>query len=425
MINNIYSRYLAEFGVRPYSKYSSHKKNELHNIYSDIIRLSKSSPFYSINNSDDVQKTAIEIKESARNLAEISDEISDAISPDSTFNTVAISDRPDIVGAEYVGLDKPSDYSPCLLVNVSQLATPQTNTGAYMTPDGHDIPAGTYSFDVNISSITYELQFTVKNNDTNGDVQNKIARLINKSNIGIQANVKSNGLGQSALTLTSKMTGVGNEPCIFNISDSEDNDANSITGMLKLDYVSHYPSNAVFTVNGNTCISTSNNYTVDGEFALTFNNISPDNTPVHISLKANTAPVIGSIRDLADSYNRLTMIAAKGTGYGSKRLCDELKSIAAGYSDTLNTIGIAMNEEGYLHVDEDALRQASDESSLLEKVSQIETFKNKLKNKASAVMLNPMEYINKTIISYKNPARPTSDPYTTSIYSGMMYNGYC
>ena len=40
-------------------------------------------------------------------------------------------------------------------------------------------------------------------------------------------------------------------------------------------------------------------------------------------------------------------------------------------------------------------------------------------------MINPMEYISKSIISYKNPARPTADTYTTSIYSGMIYNGYC
>lgn len=423
MISNVYARYMAEFGIRPYSKYSSHKKRELHDIYSDIVKLNRLSPFYSIDTSEVAQQTAIDIKESARGLAEISDELTDATNPYTTYNTTAVSDMPEYVSVRYVGLDKPSDYSPVIDVTVEQLATPQTNTGIYMNPNRHSIPVGTYSFDVDISSITYELQFAVKESDTNRDVLNRIARLVNNSNIGINASIKNNDMGQCALSLSSKMTGVGSEPCIFNISDSGNN--GNITDMLKLNSISHYPSNAVFTIDGQSLVSTSNEYTLDSEFAFSFNQVTPEDTHVGITLKADTEPVIESIHELVRNYNRLSLIAANGTSTGSQRLHDELVAIASNYDDVLNVVGITIEDNGCLKIDDNSLRQASDESSLLEKISKIDKFKNTVKNKANAVMLNPMAYINKTIISYKNPARPSSDPYTTSIYTGMMYNGYC
>ena len=80
---------------------------------------------------------------------------------------------------------------------------------------------------------------------------------------------------------------------------------------------------------------------------------------------------------------------------------------------------------GLIEIDDEKLKQSSEDGELLDTLSQIGKFKNALQKKAQAITLNPMEYINKAIVSYKNPARPSADPYTTSIYSGMMYNGYC
>ena len=46
--------------------------------------------------------------------------------------------------------------------------------------------------------------------------------------------------------------------------------------------------------------------------------------------------------------------------------------------------------------------------------------------RATSMLLNPMEYANKTIVAYKNPLKDNySTPYITSIYSGMMFNSYC
>ena len=50
----------------------------------------------------------------------------------------------------------------------------------------------------------------------------------------------------------------------------------------------------------------------------------------------------------------------------------------------------------------------------------------KLSRKMSDIALNPVDYVDKVIVTYPNTARAGfSNPYLTSIYSGMMFNSYC
>ena len=41
------------------------------------------------------------------------------------------------------------------------------------------------------------------------------------------------------------------------------------------------------------------------------------------------------------------------------------------------------------------------------------------------ITFNKMEYVNKTIVAYKNPGHNFVAPYANSSYSGMMFNFYC
>ena len=36
-----------------------------------------------------------------------------------------------------------------------------------------------------------------------------------------------------------------------------------------------------------------------------------------------------------------------------------------------------------------------------------------------------MEYVQRTIVAYKNPGHNFASPYNTSSYSGMMFNFFC
>ena len=56
----------------------------------------------------------------------------------------------------------------------------------------------------------------------------------------------------------------------------------------------------------------------------------------------------------------------------------------------------------------------------------LSSFKNAIGAKADAVAINPMNYVNRTIVAYKNPNGPNfASPYITSAYSGMLFNSYC
>ena len=49
-----------------------------------------------------------------------------------------------------------------------------------------------------------------------------------------------------------------------------------------------------------------------------------------------------------------------------------------------------------------------------------------LVKKLSDISLNPMEYLNKTVVTYPNiTAKKTLNPYVSSIYCGLLYNNYC
>ena len=44
--------------------------------------------------------------------------------------------------------------------------------------------------------------------------------------------------------------------------------------------------------------------------------------------------------------------------------------------------------------------------------------------KAENASINPMRYVDKVIVAYKNPGHNFATPYITSIYAGMMLDSY-
>ena len=55
----------------------------------------------------------------------------------------------------------------------------------------------------------------------------------------------------------------------------------------------------------------------------------------------------------------------------------------------------------------------------------MKNFTSSLLRKSGEVTLDPMKYVDKKVVAYKNPGKTFSSPYTSSIYSGMMFNSYC
>ena len=157
-------------------------------------------------------------------------------------------------------------------------------------------------------------------------VQNKLARLINRSNIGLNASVSEDSLGNTALNIESDMTGVSViKPTIFNIrpnNDIQTDNPDFVEGFDEptmekntnfietygLDRVTQYPGNAIFSVNGVERSSASNDITINKTFAISFHNTT--DKPATISLKDDADSITESITELVSGYNRLVSIAA-------------------------------------------------------------------------------------------------------------------
>ena len=221
MISSVYSYYLSQYGHRTNSKYDTHTKSQLKNTYSKVVKINSQTPVYKLDLSSAAQKYAIDLKENARALENITQDLSDSSSGEMTFKKSAVSSDPDVVSASYIGDSSLAADDETFDIDVKQLASTQINTGNYLQPRSKMIQPGDYSFDLSINNVTYEFQFAVESNETVNNIQNKLARLINRSNIGLTANIKEDNLGNTAINIESEATGIsGSEPVIFKIEPS-------------------------------------------------------------------------------------------------------------------------------------------------------------------------------------------------------------
>lgn len=430
MINSVYNYYAAQYGHREYSKYDTHSKAQLKSTFGRLQKINSQTPSYKIDFSDAALKYAIDLKENARELSQIADELSDESTDSITYKRSATSSSPQVIDAEYIGDSCVQDYEP-LEVTVSQLACLQTNTGNFLQPNSKPFAAGEYSFDLQVQDLTYQFEFGVNATDTVTDTQQKIARLINQADIGLNAQLLTDGLGNSAISITSDATGIrGISPTIFHIQSQNSSDASDsnteLVSTLGLDRVTQYPANAVYSVNGTTATSVSNEVTIDNNYVLTFFDTT-GKAPVTISMNTDTDAIADSIGELIGGYNNLISVTANDANEhfeGNEKLKKDFAGIAKSYNHLLNENGLSVTDNGTIAVDRDAIISAADNGTLGDIFSGLNAFKQAVQKKAEDISLNPMDYVNNKIIAYKNPLRPTNDPYNLSAYTGMIFDGY-
>lgn len=422
MINSIYNYYLTTYANTSLQNKSTHKKSELRDVYNNIVKISKHSPLYKFDVSEDTQRLAIDIKESAYALKDVSE----ALEPDSLYGMKkkkASSSDEDKVSAKYIGNDS-SDNNKDFNIQVKQLATPQINTGNFLSQNKMSLPRGSYSFDINIEDYSYELQFKVNDTDTNRSLQDKLSRLINRSDLGLTAGVIENSIGNSSLQLTSVNTGLGFRSEIFSIDNNIDNPGD-IVDYLGLNQITTRPANAEFLLNGMEKSASSNTFTVDKCFEITLNDSTGDDT-VHVGFKPDFDSLVDSLNDFCSKYNSIVDLAGKRAGNSgdSSRLMKELNTIVKRHKSNLESTGLRIDENSHLSVDYGLVTQAVSEGTIKDSLDVINRFKKDLTSQANNMTINPMNYVDKTMISYPHPVKPFSDPYKTSIYTGMMFNGY-
>lgn len=425
MISSVYSYYLSQYGNKSNSKYDSHTRTQLKNTYSKVVKINSQTPVYKLDLSTAAQKYAIDLKEHARALENITEDLSDGTDGTMTFNKSAVSSNASAVNASYITDFGAASDDESFDINVKQLACSQLNTGNYLQPRSKHIKPGEYSFDLSINDVIYEFQFKVDNSETTNNIQNKIARLINRSNIGLTANIKEDSLGNTAINIESESTGInGTTPVIFSIK-SDDANNQPLIDTLGLDRVTQYPANAIFDVDGDERSSMSNSITINKAYDVKLSKVTEE--PVTISLKADADSIVESLNELVAGYNNLISVTNDENNnhfQGTEKLQNEIASIARSYKKQLADSGLSLNKDGTISADKEVIINADNKDALSHIYESLNSFKNSIKEKAENIALNPMDYVNNKIIAYKNPLRSFPDPYNLSAYTGMMFNGY-
>lgn len=425
MISSVYSYYLSQYGNKSNSKYDSHTRTQLKNTYSKVVKINSQTPVYKLDLSTAAQKYAIDLKEHARALENITEDLSDGADGTMTFKKSAVSSNASAVNASYITDFCAASDDESFDINVKQLACSQLNTGNYLQPRSKHIKPGEYSFDLSINDVIYEFQFKVDNSETTNNIQNKIARLINRSNIGLTANIKEDSLGNTAINIESESTGInGTTPVIFSIK-SDDANNQPLIDTLGLDRVTQYPANAIFDVDGDERSSMSNSITINKAYDVKLSKVTEE--PVTISLKADADSIVESLNELVAGYNNLISVTNDENNnhfQGTEKLQNEIASIARSYKKQLADSGLSLNKDGTISADKEVIINADNKDALSHIYESLNSFKNSIKEKAENIALNPMDYVNNKIIAYKNPLRSFPDPYNLSAYTGMMFNGY-
>lgn len=425
MISSVYSYYLSQYGNKSNSKYDSHTRTQLKNTYSKVVKINSQTPVYKLDLSTAAQKYAIDLKEHARALENITEDLSDGADGTMTFKKSAVSSNASAVNASYITDFGAASDDESFDINVKQLACSQLNTGNYLQPRSKHIKPGEYSFDLSINDVIYEFQFKVDNSETTNNIQNKIARLINRSNIGLTANIKEDNLGNTAINIESEATGInGTTPVIFSIK-SDDASNQPLIDTLGLDRVTQYPANAIFDVDGDERLSMSNSITINKAYDVKLSKVTEE--PVTISLKADADSIVESLNELVAGYNNLISVTNDENNnhfQGTEKLQNEIASIARSYKKQLADSGLSLNKDGTISADKEVIINADNKDALSHIYESLNSFKNSIKEKAENIALNPMDYVNNKIIAYKNPLRSFPDPYNLSAYTGMMFNGY-
>ncbi len=417
-------------------RHATHDTSELKNLYNAIQWKNRFAPLYMTDPSPKSIAYAIHLKESANDLKQTIDSLSgddnDLFSMKSAY-----SDNEALASVEYEPEDADGYVPLDFTLEVEKFASPQVNTSKYMRANQPvNLTPDSYSFDILTNKLHYELQFNVNEGDTNKDLQSKLSRLINNSDIGLSARVVE-ARGLSALEVTSDAYGLPVQgERHFTITDENTSYQDGIVDYLGLNKHIKEATNAVYSINGSEESSYSNTFSVYGAYHVTLHPENADasatqsdqitanaaksagqNTSVTIGLYPDSESLANNIETFVEGYNSFMngVINDQTDAPLTKLLSKDLHKFLDLHSYNLEKYGIVVNEDATLEY------QKGDEIS---DAAGIKGFGSQILRKLNAISLDPMEYIDRRICAYSNPNASYPNPYMTSIYTGMLYNGY-
>jgi flagellar hook-associated protein 2 len=421
-LNPVYNYYSTVYVPKTQTKYDSHKKSELKDVYNSMVKSNTKSPLFKVNVNDSMQNYAIGIKSAAIGLKNFAEFLSDA--EEQPFSKLVATSSDNRALSSTVITDDYDQLPSGLDFTVQQLASTQINAGDNMISDNLSFTPGAYSFNINTNGNSYGFNLNIQGEDTNLRVQNRLANFINQADIGIDAYVEKNS-NRSRLVLESQDTGTEatTKGLLFSVSDGAGR-TNGIVEKMKLDQVVQLPADAAFTINDMPQRSSSNNIAINRMVEIELKQTT--DTPVRVQFVPDTEDIVNKVKDFADSYNQIIDIANDNadTQRGAKKLLHEVQGIANRHHSTLEAVGLNVDDNGRMVADDALLSQSVTDGQVQQLFGDLSQFRVDIEAKTKDISLDPMNYVDKTVVTYPNPGHTFANPYMPSIYSGMLYNQY-
>lgn len=214
----------------------------------------------------------------------------------------------------------------------------------------------------------------------------------------------------------------------FSISDSAAGGGlmPGLVSYFGLDHVTQKASNAKFTIDGKEKTSMSNTVVLNRDLSLTFNKKDKARSDHQPGDRRGTGHwrACEFLEKLQCTFEFDTQRAARQPPLLPS--ANDLTHILSTDIEELSRSGIQRNEDFTLSIDSKTIKKPETMQHLKTLFEEPDGLFAKLSRKMSDISLNPVDYVDKVIVTYPNTARAGfTNPYLTSIYSGMMFNSYC
>lgn len=421
-----YNYMLESYPMKKDTRYPISKRSELKKVYNDIVNLSRRSPLYKINLSKENQAYTIGVKEAALALKSKIIDMADEEKSGFASKAVTVSDE-SVLSAQLLS-DNIEGLPEQIDLKVNSLASVQINRGKELLNTSRGLPPGEYQFIARIGDESFSLTFEQEERQENYDLLKRMADFLNQNLSGINA-VVDQGMKKdySRLTIVSDQSGrFGDKRFSFYDMDSYNADIVDYFGMNRIDRA---PGLASFELNGLDKHTATNVFNLENTLRISLNGTSEK--PVTIKIVSDSSRILSSVDSVLTAYNGLIRLAKDRTlssteHYKASKLISEMKSLENVYQEEMEACGLKVCEDGTLSLEEPLASQAAEDGGMESLFRRENGFITRLLDKAETIAINPMEYLDKTIVAYPNNEKiPYRNPYVTSMYSGLFFNSYC
>ena len=424
---NVYNYFLANYSPKPVSKYDTHKSSELRSVMKNIAKITQSSPVYLVHLSEAKQEYALSIKDAAISLNNTLTMLSED-SQDNVFaQKKANSSEVEQLSARIV-TDDYDELPEAPTIKVNSLATTQVNLGNEYYTTGRGLPAGTYRFRVSVNEDNYDFQYNIRKDANHKEVIEGLSSFINKAKIGLTTAPVSRASDKIMMRLESDMTGSVDGNPIFSLEDrsGDNNSGKGIVSYYNLNNMVSRPTSASFEMNGVEKSTLSNTFTIGRALEISLH--QPGEKPAQVSYIPDSEKILGGVQNILDSYNKLvdSTLEYSEKSEQKPKLLREFRSLMKPFQSEMESCGITFDEKGRMQMDSSLAQQAALEGDLEKLFGRDSRLSQRLMKKDDEIKINPMDYVDKVLVSYPDYSRPPKGlSYITSLYSGMLFSYYC